>query len=53
MRFEIIQKEDFVVHGWSGGTTAEIFLYPPSSHWEKKDLGEIDFSKPKRKKPKT
>ena len=38
MRFEIIKKEDFVVHGWSGGTTAEIFLYPPSSHWEKKDF---------------
>ena len=38
MRYEIINKEDFVVHGWSGGTTAEIFCYPSSSHWEKKDF---------------
>lgn len=43
MQVKIIQKEDFVVHGWSGGTTAEIFWFPPSSHWEKKDF-EIRIS---------
>ena len=38
MQYQIIKREDFIVHRWSGGTTSEIFLFPPSSCWEKKDF---------------
>ena len=38
MQYQIIKREDFIVHRWSGGTTSDIFLFPPSSCWEKKDF---------------
>ncbi len=43
MTARVIKKNEFVVHGWSGGTTAEIFCFPPSSSWERKDF-EIRIS---------
>lgn len=43
MTARVIKKNEYVVHGWSGGTTAEIFCFPPSSSWERKDF-EIRIS---------
>lgn len=43
MNVTLINKSDYVVHGWSGGTTAEIFCYPPETSWERKDF-EIRIS---------
>ena len=43
MTARVIKKNEYVVHGWSGGTTSEIFCFPPSSSWERKDF-EIRIS---------
>lgn len=43
MTARVIKKNEYVVHGWSGGTTAEIFCFPPSSSWDRKDF-EIRIS---------
>lgn len=36
--FRIITPKDFIVHGWSGGTTSEIFLYPEGSDYKDKSF---------------
>jgi environmental stress-induced protein Ves len=33
MRYEIIKKADNHVHEWTGGSTAEIFIYPPGARY--------------------
>ena len=36
--FQVIKPDDFIVHGWSGGVTSEIFLYPEGSDYKKKNF---------------
>lgn len=36
--FQVIKPGDFIVHGWSGGVTSEIFLYPEGSDYKKKNF---------------
>lgn len=36
--FRIITPQEFIVHGWSGGTTSEIFLYPEGADYKDKSF---------------
>lgn len=38
LNFRIIKPSDFLMHEWSGGTTAEIFLLPETADYRKKDF---------------
>ena len=38
MQYEVIKKSSNLVHGWTGGSTAEIFLYPRDSDYKKKNF---------------
>lgn len=43
LNYRIIKPSEFLVHEWSGGTTAEIFLLPETADYRKKDF-EIRIS---------
>ena len=43
MQYRVIKFAQYDIHGWSGGDTAEIFCYPASAHWSRKDF-EIRIS---------
>ena len=38
MSVRLIRKSENIEHGWSGGNTSEIFLWPEGSSWQKKDF---------------
>lgn len=38
LKYRIIKPTEFLVHEWSGGTTAEIFLLPETADYRKKDF---------------
>ena len=35
----IIKEKDFNTNAWSGGTTTELFIYPPEATYAKRDFG--------------
>lgn len=38
MHFNIIKHKDLTTNSWSGGTTTELFIYPPTSNYQKRDF---------------
>ncbi|MDM8161011.1 HutD family protein [Labilibaculum sp. K2S] len=38
MNFEITTSEDFKTINWSGGTSTQLYIYPPTSDYQKRDF---------------
>lgn len=38
MEFRLLKPEDFITTNWSGGTTTQLFIFPPTADYQKRDF---------------
>lgn len=38
MNFEIIRSEEFNTINWAGGTSTQLYIYPPTSNYQRRDF---------------